>query len=115
MTEHEAKVMRNKYRANTYSTICNTPDATRQWLQGMGTTFCDVWFYTRARNWTLELQVEDHDTFLECVGMAMSRLGAGYALWYDGTLGGYLLKRNFGKIRTYPNREAAEMVAIHNA
>jgi hypothetical protein len=83
-------------------------------MEQMGTKFCDVWFFTRRREWVLEKQVEDHDTFLETVDMALRRMGGNYALWFDGKSWA-LAKRSTGYTRTYPSREAAEMVAIHGA
>jgi hypothetical protein len=88
--------------------------AVEQWMQSVGTKFCDVWFFTRNRDWVMEKQVDDHDTFLETVDMALHRLGGNYAMWFDGERWA-MVKRNTGDTKTYPSREAAEMVAIHGA
>lgn len=89
----------------------NTRSNTEEWLARMGTKFCDVWLFVKGC-WIDERHVADNETFLATVVMSIERLGATYALWSDATEW-CLIDRN-GSIRRYPNREAAEMVAIHN-
>ena len=90
----------------------NTRDDTERWLEDLGTKFVTVWFFTRGRKWVSERHIDDHETFLETVGMSLGRLG-GYAMWFDGH-NWCLLSRITGDCRTYPSKEAAEMVAIHH-
>lgn len=105
--EHHSRVSRNRYRANNLAT-------TEAWLAAMGVKLIDAWVYHPLTGWHSARQVDDHDTFLECVDDAMRRKGARYALWHDGEQWCLLSKRT-GDTRRCPSREAAEMLAIHGA
>lgn len=89
-------------------------DAVRYALK-LGVRFRDVWFYRYGRptrDWYAEPQVDDPDTFDECVETARLRLNATHALYeYEGRW--VLVGGKCGYAKDYPNREAAEMVAIH--
>jgi hypothetical protein len=90
----------------------NTRHAAEAWLKDMGVELCDVWFYHPKAGWKLEPQIEDHDTFLETVELSRQRLGARCAMWGDAA-GWFVLDSRTGDTKTFPNREAAEMVVIH--
>lgn len=94
-------------------TVPNNRTDTEAWLEGLGTKFVDVWFFVKGV-WIDERHVDDDETFLTTVDMSASRLRANYALWDHGN-GWSLLKFRSGDTKCYPTREAAEMVAIHNA
>lgn len=92
------------------------PDGLEQWVK-LGCTFrrCDM--LVRG-DWRREDQIDDPDTWDECVAEAMARLGASYAVYE--LHGQFVLiggPRNIGmsNTRDYPSREAAQMVAIHGA
>jgi len=123
MDKHEAKVALNSNRAAQTTTpwvnrageqvIPNTRGTAEAWLEGLGTSMCDVWFLQKG-SFFLEKHVEDHETFLETVGMALDRLMARYAMWEQGGDKPWaLLDKTTGDTRSFPSREAAEMVAIH--
>ncbi len=81
--------------------------------QRLGVKLIDVWFFNPIRReWWLEQQVDDHETFLTTVSMAFNRLGAKFALWHDTEMW-CLLNHGTGDTKRYPSREAAEMVALH--
>ena len=88
---------------------------TERWLRSLGTRFCAVKILGKDGAWVDENHVEDPDTFLITVDMSLKRLDARYAVWVeDEQEGRYcLLDRRTGDCRSYPSREAAEMVAIH--
>lgn len=86
----------------------------QEWMKSMGVSFVDVWFYHRSRKeWIKEPQVEDHDTFLECVDMALGRNNANWALWKSGPKRWELLDKATGDTRSFKQRQQAEMVVIH--
>lgn len=81
----------------------------------LGVKFIDVWTYARTfdgMRWCSTQHVDDTETFLETVDMALEREGLRFALWDDGDKW-CLLDRRTGDTKRYPNRAAAEMVAIH--
>lgn len=57
-----------------------------------------------------ESHVNDPLTLAETIAMSMTRTGAIWAVYPDGEQWALTGK---GRTRHYPNREAAEMVAIH--
>lgn len=84
-----------------------------------------VWFYDISKigpsrvteerdNWHAEPFLDD-DTFDDAIRIVTEDYGCTYALW-QRDLAWWLLKRVLGgtTTRNYPNREAAEMIAIHN-
>lgn len=83
-----------------------------RWLDRVGVPLKSVWFLANGK-WIDEEHVDDHDTFLETIAMTFERLKLNYALWSTPE-GWCLLSHRTGDCRTYPSREAAEMVAIHN-
>lgn len=89
----------------------NDRKSTEEWLRNLGATLCPVWFFAKGV-WLQEDHVEDHETFLETVDMALKRLKADYAMWDQGGTWA-LIRRSTGDTRSYPSRAAAEMVAIH--
>lgn len=88
------------------------PGGIEKWASSLGCSFCAVWLYQLNCKWILEAQVEDHETFLECVDQAMERHMARFAMWSDGDRW-TLLDRKTGDTRSLPSREAAEMAAMH--
>lgn len=90
----------------------NSRPELEKWLGNVGVPLKTVWFLKRGR-WFDERHVDDHDTFLTTITMTFERLGLTYALW-DTPDGWCLLSRRTGDCRTFPTKEAAEMVAIHN-
>lgn len=95
------------------------PDAqeiteTELWLTKLGVKFVDVRFFTKNQITTGQ-QVADPVTLEVTIKMEMDRLGAQQAVWPVGNQWAlYTPRRQDGKVRLYPSREAAEMVAIHN-
>lgn len=88
-----------------------THAAQEAFVQRLGVKLIDVWVYNHA-GWWITRQVDDHDTFLETLEMSMRNYRARFALWDDGEMW-CLLDRETGDTKRYPNRAAAEMVAIH--
>lgn len=87
------------------------PGALDSWMRNLNVRLRAVWFYTyRKRTWAFEAQVDDAVTFDECVETARLRLNATHALYEQGDEWALVMGN---RIRFYPNREAAEMVAIH--
>ncbi len=93
-----------------------------RWLERMGSKFVTVHLYVRKiggfegrhMRWLDERHIDDPETLDTTVSMSLERLGGRYAIWQrDG--GWVLLKRGAAvpRLKFYPNREAAEMVAIH--
>lgn len=81
--------------------------------QRLGVTLTDVWFYNpRAKQWNLEPQVEDHETFLPAVVMALARYGARFARWKVDDQW-HLFDKSTGDGRLYPNLDALEMKVLH--
>lgn len=81
--------------------------------------FVSVWYYRpqigpSGIDWLQQDHVDDHETFLATVEATFERRKCNYALWDDGTKW-CLLSHRTGDTRRYPSREAAEMVAIHDA
>lgn len=70
----------------------------------------DVFFISRTGEITSEAHVNDPITLAETIAMSMDRTGARYAVYPDGQ---FWALTGGGKTRHFPNREAAEMVAIH--
>ena len=108
---HDARVLRNIFRADMTP---NTPDAAEAWLKNLGVRLVEAWIYHPRAGWKPTAQVKDEETFLDCIDDTMRRKGARYALWHDGEMWCLLSKRT-GDTRRLPNREAAEMLAIHGA
>lgn len=82
----------------------NTRSATEKWLEMLGTQFTTVHFLLRDRTWTTERHVADPETIVTTIDMSAGRFGA----WMCG-----LFKAPGAPVRSFPNREAAEMYAIH--
>lgn len=104
-------------RKMTAFATANTRSATEGWLRNIGTRFVEVRLKTRD-GWIDENHVADPHTLDETVLMSLERLHLRYAVWAEGDHW-VLYQRQLavapGKTRrTYPTREAAEMVANHN-
>lgn len=94
-------------------TTPNTRSETEKWLEGLGMRFRQVWFLT-PNGWLEESHVDDPETFDTTVDTSRQRLRARYVLYpYEGKW--VLIGGRCGYAKDYPTREAAEMVAIHNA
>lgn len=87
------------------------------------TPLIDVWFLD-AGHWFDERHTNNPDTLYLTIGMTLDRFDACYALWNGGApeTSQWTLLRwkrdNLGTVklvRYYPTKEAAEMIAIHNA
>lgn len=91
--------------------VPNTCYATEVWLKDLGCRFRDVWFLTK-KGWAQRAQVDDPVTFDECVDEERRRIGAKYVL-YEFAGEWVLVGSKCGHAKSYPNRAAAEMVAIH--
>lgn len=104
----------DEVQANVWRARPSNRHKTEQWLEHLGVGFVDVWFFHPKGHvqWLLRPQVDDPKTLCECLRIEMGRSGARCALWH-GLDRWNLLLRGSDTIRTYPNREAAEMVAIH--
>lgn len=84
-----------------------------RWLNDIKVPLVNVRLYIRG-DWIDENHVEDAGTIAETVAMSLQRLGGRYAVWRVGD-GWMLFDRMFvEKSRTYPTKEAAEMVAMHH-
>lgn len=87
------------------------PEGLEEWTKlGCKFRFCLL----RARGeWIREDQIDDPETWDECVVVAMARHGADYALY--PLRGRWVLVGGGKDTRDYPSREAAEkMFAIHH-
>lgn len=85
-----------------------------EWLEGLGTEFITVRFYVKGE-FIDERHVDDRSTLETTIGMSMERFGVWYAIWDDPMLGGWSLYDRRQRVRkSYPTKEAAEMVVIHH-
>ncbi len=98
----------------------NGRENTIEWLESLGSKFVNVWLYLPARAtggwfWSDERHIDDPETLDTTVSMSLERLGGKYAIWRAGQQWVLLRRWNHetSTLRHYPNREAAEMVAIH--
>lgn len=108
-------------RANTRAKVADA-------LEGLiDTPLIDIWFLT-SKGWIDEKHADNPDTLKLTIDMTLERIKARYALWDAGPPETsrwclyrwvkYPLSEGGGVTTTtrhYPNREAAEMIAIHGA
>lgn len=87
-------------------------DTQARWLRDLGVTFCTVHCLVKGA-WIDKLVVDDPSTFDELVDDARRQVGAKYVCYSYGS-GFVLLGGKCGYAKTYPTREAAEMVAMHD-
>lgn len=78
------------------------------WLETLGAKLVEVTFYRKGEQFT-ERHVNDPDTLAETVAMGVSRHNALAVI--PSAKGWDLI--GLGSPKTYPTKEAAEMVAIH--
>lgn len=97
----------------------NTLSETEAWLESLGSTLVDVQLYVRpfggsiqSRVWLDERHINDPETLLTTVSMSLQRLGGRFAIWQNG-LQWELFDMSKVGTKLYPNREAAEMSAMH--
>lgn len=82
-------------------------------MANLGTQFHPLIMLTPS-GWVNEPQVKDPEVWDELVRQAMGRCGARYALY--SREGAWCVRGpGIEQVREYPNREAAEMIAIHRA
>mgnify|MGYP004701361853 CR=1 FL=1 len=113
-----SKITPDKFLAHAHFNTAASSSRPEEWLESIGAEFVDVWLYCRhpatgVRTFELERLVDDHDTFFDVLAMRMSSRFARHALWDAGGRWA-LVDRRTGDTRSYPTREAAEMVAIHH-
>lgn len=98
------------------------PDAeteTEAWMSQIGTQFVNVRFWLpKATGWFDERHVADPETLHTTIDMSASRIGARSAVWqHPGEDGWRYWRFSSGPSdephKTFPNKEAAEMYAIH--
>ena len=82
-----------------------------QWMEGLGSKFVEVWLYIRGERLD-ERHIDDPETLETTVSMSMERLGSFHAVWLCKDGHWQLYDRRRGTYTCYPNKEAAEMVAI---
>lgn len=84
---------------------------TENWMETLGASFQDVRVCLKDGTWTKERHVMDPETIDTTVEMSLGSR-ATYAVYFKR--GSWTLRGPAGRVREYPTREAAEMVAIHN-
>lgn len=83
------------------------------WLAELNIPMVDVSFLCADGKWSTEKHVDDPTTIFETIAMSLGKGGSRYAVVaYQGRWA--LVGPSSGKIRYFDNREAAEMVALHN-
>ena len=85
---------------------------TEQFIVDYGVPMRPVFFIDRRGAIVEEMHVDDPITLAETIAMSMDRTRARAAVYPDGDKWALTSK---GKTRHFPNREAAEMAAIHKA
>lgn len=90
--------------------------AQESWLEKLGAKFADVQLLVKGE-FVEERHVNDPDTIEDTVVMSLERFKAKCAVWptNDGNWCVFSPYRaEVKRLRYYPTREAAEMVALHN-
>lgn len=109
-TAARAAVLANSYRARAP----NTRSATELWLTELGTRFIEVRMRVKG-DWVDENHVDDPSTILDTIKMSAERLGCRFAVVQLEAGGSWhLYDYRKGETKSYPSKEAAEMVAIHH-